>query len=107
MDIPWNPAILEQRIARVHRMGQKKPVRVVNFISRNSIEERILDLLRFKKAVFAGALDEDGHDTVMLGESQLESFMNSVENLTGGMEPADLTCGQDIWRDEQDAEEAG
>ncbi len=107
LDIPWNPAILEQRIARVHRMGQKKPVRVINFISRNSIEERILDLLRFKKAVFAGALDEDGHDTVMLGESQLGSFMNSVQDLTGGMEQADLSGGQDVWRDEQDAEEAG
>jgi hypothetical protein len=107
LDIPWNPAILEQRIARVHRMGQKKPVRVINFISRNSIEERILDLLRFKKAVFAGALDEDGRDTVMLGESQLESFMNSVENLTGSMEPADLPGGQELWRDEQDAEEVG
>jgi superfamily II DNA or RNA helicase len=107
LDIPWNPAILEQRIARVHRMGQKKPVRVINFISRNSIEERILDLLRFKKAVFAGALDEDGHDTVMIGESQLESFMNSVEGLAGSMEPADVTGGQDLWRDEQAAEEAG
>ncbi|MDA8427905.1 MAG: DEAD/DEAH box helicase [Geobacteraceae bacterium] len=107
LDIPWNPAILEQRIARVHRMGQKKPVRVINFISCNSIEERILDLLRFKKAVFAGALDEDGRDTVMIGESQLESFMNSVENLTGSIERADLSGGQELWRDEQDAEEAG
>ncbi len=107
LDIPWNPAILEQRIARVHRMGQKKPVRVINFISRNSIEERILDLLRFKKAVFAGALEEDGRDTVMLGESQIESFMNSVEDLTGGMEQADLSGGQAIWRDGQEAEEAG
>jgi len=107
LDIPWNPAILEQRIARVHRMGQKKPVRVINFISRNSIEERILDLLSFKKAVFAGALEEDGRDTVMLGESQLVSFMNSVEDLTGGMEQADLSGGQAIWRDGQEAEEAG
>ncbi len=107
LDIPWNPAILEQRIARVHRMGQKKPVRVINFISRNSIEERILDLLRFKKAVFAGALDENGSDTVMLGESQLNAFMNSVEDLTSGMEQVDLSGGQDVWRDEQEAEEAG
>ncbi|WP_287258790.1 C-terminal helicase domain-containing protein [Mesorhizobium sp.] len=30
MDLPWNPAILEQRIARIHRMGQKRPVRVIN-----------------------------------------------------------------------------
>ena len=33
MDQPWNPAVLEQRIARVHRMGQQKNVQVVNFIA--------------------------------------------------------------------------
>jgi SNF2 family DNA or RNA helicase len=58
MDIPWNPAILEQRIGRVHRLGQRRQVRVVNFVTKASIEERILDLLRFKNSLFAGALDE-------------------------------------------------
>jgi superfamily II DNA or RNA helicase len=32
MDLPWNPAILEQRIARIHRMGQTRPVRIINFV---------------------------------------------------------------------------
>jgi superfamily II DNA or RNA helicase len=82
MDIPWNPAVLEQRIGRVHRMGQKRSVRVVNFISKDSIEERILDLLRFKKSLFAGALDGEGGDVVMVGPSQLERFMESVEEAT-------------------------
>jgi SNF2 family DNA or RNA helicase len=82
MDIPWNPAVLEQRIGRVHRMGQKRGVRVINFISRGSIEERILDLLRFKKSLFAGALDGEGGDVVMVGPSQLERFMESVEEAT-------------------------
>jgi superfamily II DNA/RNA helicase len=79
MDIPWNPAILEQRIGRVHRMGQNRAVRVVNFVSRASIEERILNLLRFKKSLFAGALDEDGADVVMVGESGMEKLIQSVE----------------------------
>lgn len=79
MDIPWNPAVLEQRIGRVHRMGQNRMVRVVNFISRASIEERILDLLRFKRSLFAGALDEDGADVVMVGEAGMEKFIQSVE----------------------------
>ena len=82
MDMPWNPAVLEQRIARVHRMGQKKNVRVVNFISKDSIEERILDLLRFKSSLCTGALDEEGADQVMIGQSQLERFMESVEAAT-------------------------
>ena len=107
LDIPWNPAILEQRIARVYRMGQKKPVRVVNFISKNSIEERILDLLRFKKALFAGALDEEGRDTVMIGESQLEAFMRSVEEATEGLKPAPSAEEREEWREEAEARRAG
>jgi superfamily II DNA or RNA helicase len=88
MDIPWNPAVLEQRIGRVHRLGQHKPVRVINFVSSASIEERILDLLKFKKSLFAGALDQDGENVVMIGESQLKRFMQSVETLTENLEKA-------------------
>jgi len=38
MDLPWNPAVLEQRIGRVHRMGQSRGVQVVNLIGQGSIE---------------------------------------------------------------------
>lgn len=86
LDIPWNPAVLEQRISRIHRMGQKKPVRIINFISKNSIEERILALLSFKKSLFSGVLDDDGLDVVMMGQSQMEQFMTSVEETTVGLE---------------------
>jgi len=79
MDIPWNPAVLEQRIGRVHRLGQHKTVRAINFVTSGSIEERILDLLKFKKSLFAGALDSDGSDTVMIGESQFRKLMKSVD----------------------------
>lgn len=88
MDIPWNPAVLEQRIGRVHRLGQHKPVRVINFISSASIEERILELLKFKKSLFAGALDQDGENVVMVGESQLKRFMQSVETVAENLEKA-------------------
>ena len=89
MDIPWNPAVLEQRIGRVHRLGQRRLVRVVNFVTKHSIEERILDLLRFKKSLFVGALDEDGQDVVMVGESRLQKIMESVEVVTEDLETAD------------------
>ena len=102
LDIPWNPAILEQRIARVHRMGQMKGVRVINMVSIGSIEERILDLLRFKKSLFAGVLDDDGADTVMVGESQLESFINSVEEMTDPLTPPDYSA---TIREQEEAEE--
>ncbi len=53
LDLPWNPAVLEQRIARAHRHGQPRPVQVVNLIAQGTIEERILDTLAAKQNVFA------------------------------------------------------
>lgn len=86
IDIPWNPAVLEQRIARIHRMGQVKPVRIINFVSQGSIEESILSLLKFKKSLFAGVLDEDGLDVVMREKSQMEQFITTVEEALSGLE---------------------
>ncbi len=89
MDIPWNPAVLEQRIGRVHRLDQCKAVRVINFITSSSIEEKILDLLKFKRSLFSGVLDKDGEDIVMLGESQMKKFMHSVETITENLKKTD------------------
>ena len=91
MDIPWNPAILEQRIGRVHRLGQSKAVRIINFISASSIEERLLELLKFKKSLFAGALDEDGEDIILLGEPRLNKLMRSVETVVEGLDEAKMS----------------
>ncbi len=77
MDLPWNPAVLEQRIGRIYRLGQKKHINVFNFISKGTIEHRILYLLDFKKSVFTGVIEEEGEDEVML-----EGFMESVRALT-------------------------
>ena len=54
---PWNPARLEQRIGRVHRMGQAHPVHVVHLLTRGSIEERVWETLKLKKSLFAGVFD--------------------------------------------------
>jgi len=55
---PWNPARLEQRIGRVHRFGQTKPVQVIHLLTENSIEERVWQTLTLKKALFKGLFDE-------------------------------------------------
>lgn len=81
MDLPWNPAVLEQRIGRVHRLGQKRPVQVVNFVSKGTIEEGMLGVLKFKKSLFAGVLD-GGEKEVFLGGSRLTKFMETVEKTT-------------------------
>jgi superfamily II DNA or RNA helicase len=54
---PWNPARLEQRIGRVHRMGQSRPVHVVHMLTSESIEERVWETLRLKKSLFDGVFD--------------------------------------------------
>jgi len=78
MDLPWNPAVLEQRIGRVHRLGQSHGVNVVNFVAEGTIEQRMLSLLAFKKSLFAGVLD-GGDSEVFLGGTRLSKFMESVE----------------------------
>jgi len=84
LDQPWNPAVLEQRIGRVHRLGQHRPVRVVHFIAQGGIEEGMLETLRFKRSMFAGVLD-GGKDEVFLGGTRLKRFMESVDKVTGSI----------------------
>jgi hypothetical protein len=84
MDLPWNPAILEQRIARIHRMGQKRPVQVVNLIAKGTIEEGMLSVLAFKRSLSAGILDGASGE-ISLGGSRLNRFMKDVESVTARM----------------------
>ena len=84
MDLPWNPAVLEQRIGRIHRLGQHKPVRVVNFVAQGTIEHGMLSLLSFKQSLFSGVLDK-GKDEVFLGGTRLKRFMDSVDKATSAI----------------------
>ncbi|HZF08521.1 MAG TPA: DEAD/DEAH box helicase, partial [Thermoanaerobaculia bacterium] len=63
LDLPWNPARLEQRIARAWRKHQTRPVQVINLVTEDSIEQRMLTLLAGKQAladqVVDGATDFD------------------------------------------------
>jgi len=80
MDIPWNPAILEQRIARIHRLGQKKNVSIVNFVSKDTIEERMLSVLGFKNSLAKGILDL-GEDSIFMGDDKFKKFMQTVNEI--------------------------
>jgi SNF2 family DNA or RNA helicase len=59
LDLPWNPARVEQRIGRAHRIGQTQPVNVINMIALNTIEQRVLDVLYRKQELFDELLDVD------------------------------------------------
>jgi len=81
LDIPWNPAVLEQRIGRVHRYGQKNMVSVINFVSSGTIEHRMIGVLNFKSSLFDGILN-DGEDSIFMGEDKFRAFMKTVEGIT-------------------------
>ena len=51
-DLPWNPMQIEQRIGRIHRIGQEKEVQVYNFCAAGSLEDHILDVLDRKINMF-------------------------------------------------------
>lgn len=56
LDPWWNPAVEEQAINRVHRIGQVFPVRVKRFLMQHSVEDRILELQKKKASLVKGAL---------------------------------------------------
>jgi hypothetical protein len=57
MDLPWNPARLEQRIARAWRKHQTQNVHVINLVSENTIEHRMLATLAAKRSLADAVLD--------------------------------------------------
>lgn len=77
LDVPWNPAVLEQRIGRVHRIGQQRGVEVINLISAGSIEEDMLSKLDFKASLFEGAMD-GGADTVYLEGTKFDTLLTGL-----------------------------
>ena len=77
LDLPWNPAVLEQRIARIYRLGQEKPVQILNLVSKDSIEEGMIAKLRFKTSMFEGVLD-GGEDSVFVSDDKFKKFMEDL-----------------------------
>jgi superfamily II DNA or RNA helicase len=83
VDLPWNPAVLEQRIGRAHRMGQKRPVQVFLLVTEDTIEESLLGTLAAKQALFLAALDPEAEASVIDLSSGIEELKNRLEILLG------------------------
>ncbi len=82
LDIPWNPAVIEQRIGRIYRIGQKRNVSIINMVSTGTIEHKMLGVLSFKKGLSEGILDQ-GDNAIFLEDSKFKILMNSVEEMIG------------------------
>jgi superfamily II DNA or RNA helicase len=64
-DLPWNPMEIEQRIGRLHRLGQQHPVRIHNFVQTGTLQEHLLEILQEKLNLFELVVGETG---LVLGE---------------------------------------
>ncbi|RME92506.1 MAG: DEAD/DEAH box helicase, partial [Candidatus Hydrogenedentota bacterium] len=62
-DLPWSPLKLEQRIGRIHRYGQKRDVFIMNFATRDTVAEKVIDVLDKKIKIFENAFGES--DTLL------------------------------------------
>jgi superfamily II DNA or RNA helicase len=90
VDLPWNPAVLEQRIARAHRMGQKQSVQVYVLVTERTIEENLLLTIAAKRDLALAALDiESDVDRIDL-VSGMEELKGRLEVLLGARPEAPL-----------------
>ena len=88
VDLPWNPAILEQRISRAHRMGQKRPVQVYILVTEGTLEESLLTTLSAKHDLALAVLDPNSEATAVDLESGIEELKRRLEVLLGAIPEA-------------------
>ncbi|MBT4638768.1 MAG: DEAD/DEAH box helicase, partial [Deltaproteobacteria bacterium] len=94
LDIPWNPAVLEQRIARIHRLGQKNKVQIIKLVAADSYEENVLQLLSGKQDLFNNVIDPDAEeDVVGVSKRMLETLIEDLakEQTEEGTRKGDVT----------------
>ncbi len=83
VDLPWNPAILEQRIARAHRMGQKNPIQVYVLVTEKTIEDNLLHTLSAKNQLALAALDINSNVNEVSLSCGMEELKRRLEILIG------------------------
>ncbi len=74
-DLPWSPLKVEQRIGRVHRFGQQSDVYIYNFSTRDTVAERVLEVLTHKLKLFEESI---GMPDVLLGQIEDELRLNTL-----------------------------
>jgi SNF2 family DNA or RNA helicase len=82
LEQPWNPAVLEQRIGRIYRLGQKQPIDVYNLVSEGSIESRIAGIVGSKHALFKGVFDGTTNELRFDSEASFAAEVRKLLDLT-------------------------
>jgi superfamily II DNA or RNA helicase len=99
VDLPWNPAVLEQRIGRAHRMGQERPVQVYVLVTEETIEENLLATLSSKRELFEAVLDPDSDVEAVDVLSNVEDLRSRLEVLLGAKPPEPVSEVEQRMRD--------
>jgi hypothetical protein len=84
VELPWNPAVLEQRIGRIYRPGQSRPIDVYNLVSEPGIESRISDLVGTKRAFFTGLFDGTTDEVTF---ERSANFLSRIEQIVAPARP--------------------
>ena len=78
-DLPWNPMKLEQRIGRIHRLGQDKDVYIYNLATKNTIEEKILKILYKKIYMLKNVIGD--MENILMNFNSSRSLENDIMNI--------------------------
>jgi superfamily II DNA or RNA helicase len=102
LELPWNPAVLEQRIGRIFRLGQTQPVDIYNLVAASGIEDRIASLVSDKRALFTGLFDGTSDEVSF---DSAGSFMTQVQEIVRPIESSSLVPALDTSTEDLDAAE--
>ncbi len=93
LELPWNPAVLEQRVSRIYRIGQKRPIDVFHLVSEVGIEAHIASLVGTKQAFFSELFDGT-NDAIRFEENA--SFLSRIERLVGVVPPSSVQSKSNV-----------
>lgn len=81
IDLPWNPAVLKQRIGRLHRIGQKNPVNVINLVTKDTIEENVFNIILKKVKMFDEIISVNEKSVVDLIKKEIHKRREEVKKV--------------------------
>ncbi|PYZ94328.1 ATP-dependent helicase [Salipaludibacillus keqinensis] len=77
-DLPWNPMRIEQRIGRIHRLGQESDVYIYHLAVEDTIEDHIIQLLYKKIGLFEGVVGELDQILEKFGDRSIQEHISSI-----------------------------